>query len=67
MRDPKDRRVHHAAPASPFENNGQKQVLSDRRSTQERRMENMAVEERQLQFSEMPWLTLFKKRKTKKT
>jgi hypothetical protein len=67
MRDPKDRRVHPAAPASPFENNGQKQVLSDRRSTQERRMENMAVEERQLQFSEMPWLTLFKKRKTKKT
>lgn len=67
MRDPKDRRVHHAVPASPFENNGQKQVLSDRRSTQERRMENMAVEERQLQFSEMPWLTLFKKRKTKKT
>jgi hypothetical protein len=67
MRDPKDRRVHPAAPASSFENNGQKQVLSDRRSTQERRMENMAVEERQLQFSEMPWLTLFKKRKTKKT
>jgi len=67
MRDSKDRRVQHTAPASPFENNGQKLVFSDRHGTAERRMENMAVEERQLQLSEMPWMTFYINRKTKKT
>jgi len=51
----------------PFENNGQKLVFSDRRETTERRMENMAVEERQLLFSEIPWLTFHIDRKTNKT
>ena len=67
MRDSKDRRVHHSAPVSPFENNGQKLVFSDRHGTAERRMENMAVEERQLQLSEMPWMTFYKNSKMKKT
>ena len=67
MRDPKDRRTHHTTPMFPFENNGQKLVFSDRRETTERRMENMAVEERQLLFSEIPWLTFYIDRKTNKT
>ncbi len=67
MRDSKDRRIHHTTPVSPFENNGQKLVFSDRHGTAERRMENMAVEERQLLLSEMPWMTFYNDNKTKKT
>jgi hypothetical protein len=56
MRGPKDRRDGTADPAFPLEDSDQELVMEDRRRTRERRLEKMALEERQLLLSEMPWL-----------
>ena len=57
MRSSKDRRDGTADPAFPLEDSDQELVMQDRRRSRERRLEKMALEERQLLLSEMPWLT----------
>ena len=54
MRSTKDRRARQAEPAFPLENSQHELVLADRRKRGERRLENLALEERQLLLSEMP-------------
>ncbi len=54
MRSQKDRRKAGDAPLSPHEDNGHTTLLRDRRKSHERRLENLALEERQLMLSEMP-------------
>ena len=62
MRSTKDRRNTPASPAFPLEDSNQKLVMEDRRKRKERRLEKLALEERQLLLSEMPWLTIRKLR-----
>jgi len=62
MRSPKDRRASHAEDLFNPEENVLGQPLQERRQTRERRIENLSLEERQLQFSEMPSLQLDKKK-----
>ncbi len=62
MRSTKDRRNSSASPAFPLEDSNQKLVMEDRRKRKERRLEKLALEERQLLLSEMPWLTIRKLR-----
>ena len=57
MRSSNDRRDGTADPAFPLEDSDQELVMQDRRRSRERRLEKMALEERQLLLSEMPWLT----------
>jgi|GEM_PF-2868200 len=56
MRSQKDRRASHAEDLFKPEENTPGQPLQERRQTRERRIENLSLEERQLQFSEMPSL-----------
>ena len=60
MRSSKGRRDPHASAQFPQENNERELVLADRRKTTERRIENLATEERQLLLSELPWPTVYK-------
>ena len=62
MRSPKDRRASHAEDLFSPEENTLGQPLQDRRQTRDRRIENLTLEERQLQLSEMPSLKLNKKK-----
>jgi hypothetical protein len=57
MRSTKDRRDNATDPAFPLEDSDQELVMEDRRKRKERRLEKLALEERQLLLSEMPWLT----------
>ena len=57
MRSTKDRRDNPTNPAFPLEDSDQELVMEDRRKRKERRLEKLALEERQLLLSEMPWLT----------
>ena len=54
MRNHKDRRKNGDKQVSPHEDNGRATLLRDRRKSHDRRIENLAVEERQLMLSEMP-------------
>ena len=54
MRRPKDRRAPHTEDMFIPEQNALGQPLKKRRQTGERRIENLTLEERQLQLSEMP-------------
>jgi len=60
MRSPKDRRASHAEDLFSPEENTLGQPLHERRQTRERRIENLSLEERQLQLSEMPSLKIDK-------
>lgn len=60
MRNRDDRRRSNAVEHYPLEDDSQAIVTEDRRSHQERRVEDLAVEERQMLLSEMPWLTFYK-------
>jgi hypothetical protein len=62
MRNPKDRRVSHAKDLFGPEEITPGQPLQNRRKTCDRRIENLTLEERQLQLSEMPSLKLDKKK-----
>ena len=62
MRSPKDRRASHTQGLFNPEENVLGQPLKERRHTRDRRIENLTLEERQLQFSEMPSLKLNKKK-----
>jgi hypothetical protein len=62
MRSPKDRRTSHTQGLFNPEENVLGQPLKERRHTRDRRIENLTLEERQLQFSEMPSLKLDKKK-----
>jgi hypothetical protein len=54
MRNQKDRRASQAAGPFTTEENVLGQSAQERRHIQDRRLENLTMEERQLQFSEMP-------------
>jgi len=54
MRNQKDRRASQAAGPFTAEENTPGQAAQERRHKQDRRLENLTMEERQLQFSEMP-------------
>jgi hypothetical protein len=62
MRSPKDRRASRAKDLFNPEENALGQPLQERRQTRERRIENLTLEERLLQLSEMPSLKLNKKK-----
>jgi hypothetical protein len=62
MRSPKDRRAAHEDGLFTPEEDALGQPIRERRHTPERRIENLTLEERQLQFSEMPSLKLNKKK-----
>ena len=62
MRSPKDRRASHTEGLFNPEENALGQPLQERRQTRERRIENLTLEERLLQLSEMPSLKLNKKK-----
>jgi len=54
MRNQKDRRASQATGQFTTEENALGQSAQERRHRQDRRLENLTMEERQLQFSEMP-------------
>ena len=54
MRNQKDRRASQTAGLFTTEENTLGQSVQERRHIQDRRLENLTMEERQLQFSEMP-------------
>lgn len=56
MRSIKDRRKPCKSKLFPVADNCQGAALPERRKHGERRVENLALEERQTQLSEMPWL-----------
>jgi hypothetical protein len=60
MRHSKDRRHAKDTATYPLEDSNHDLVMSDRRKKRDRRLENMAEEEKQLLLSEMPWLTYYK-------
>jgi hypothetical protein len=62
MRSTKDRRSNASGPTFPLEDSDHELVMEDRRKKKERRLEKLALEERQLLLSEMPWLTVRKPR-----
>ena len=62
MRNQKERRQSASAPLSPNTDNGHARLLQERRSGRARRLENMSLDERQLQLSEMPGPTAERKR-----
>jgi hypothetical protein len=62
MRNQKDRRAATAADPFARDDNQFGQPFQEKRHPQDRRMENMSLEERQLQFSEMPSLDLHKQK-----
>ena len=60
MRHARNRRWADAAPSYPLEDSNHELVTHDRRQQPDRRLENLAMEERQTLLSEMPWLTFYK-------
>jgi hypothetical protein len=62
MRSTKDRRENTTSVVFPLEDRDQKIVTEDRRKCRERRLDRMALEERQLLLSEMPWPAIRKPR-----
>jgi hypothetical protein len=62
MRSPKDRRAPHEDGLFTPEENVLGQPARERRHTRDRRIDKLTLEERQLQFSEMPSLKLNKKK-----
>jgi hypothetical protein len=54
MRNSKDRRDSDSIARVPLEDNDRERVFAERRKRGERRLENIAEEERQLLMSEMP-------------
>jgi hypothetical protein len=61
MKSRTDRRRIRTEAEDPLENNGRGKFARERRKRRDRRMENLELVERQLQLSEMPWLTLDKR------
>jgi hypothetical protein len=62
MRNQKDRRRAAAEPPSRYAENGREQLVKERRSGRNRRLDNMRLDERQTQLSEMPGPTTEKPR-----
>lgn len=62
MRNPKDRRAPHEKDLFYPEENIPGRPIKERRHTRDRRIENLSLEERQLQFSEMPSLKVNEKK-----
>ena len=62
MRSAMDRRNRSTAATYPLEDSDHELVLEDRRTSKERRLDDLELEERQLLLSEMPWLTFYKLR-----
>lgn len=62
MRSTKDRRENTTAAVFPLEDSHQEIVTEDRRKNRERRLDKLALEERQLLLSEMPWPSIRKPR-----
>ena len=62
MRSTKDRRENTASAVFPLEDSDQEIVMEDRRKNRERRLDRLALEERQLLLSEMPWPAIRKPR-----
>jgi len=60
MRHAYERRQQEAEASYPLEDSDHAFVTHDRRELSDRRLENLAMEERQTQLSEMPWLTFYK-------
>jgi hypothetical protein len=54
MRHSKDRRSPDSLASHPLEDNDRERVYTERRKQGERRIDNLAEEERQLLLSEMP-------------
>ena len=54
MRSTKDRRENTTGAVFPLEDSDQEIVMEDRRKSRERRLDRLALEERQLLLSEMP-------------
>ncbi len=54
MRNSKDRRGSGSIARVPLEDNDRERVFTERRKQGERRIDNLAEEERQLLLSEMP-------------
>ena len=62
MRSTKDRRENKTGAVFPLEDSDQEIVTQDRRKCRERRLDRLALEERQLLLSEMPWPAIRKPR-----
>ena len=62
MRSTKDRRESTTGAVFPLEDSNQEIVTEDRRKSGERRLDRLALEERQLLLSEMPWPAIRKPR-----
>ena len=62
MRNTKDRREKTTGALFPLEDSDQEIVTQDRRKCRERRLDKLALEERQLLLSEMPWPAIRKLR-----
>ena len=62
MRSTKDRRENKTGAVFPLEDSDQEIVMEDRRKNRERRLDRLALEERQLLLSEMPWPAIRKRR-----
>ena len=60
MRNENNRRWADAVASYPLEDSNHELVTHDRRQLTDRRLENLAMEERQTLLSEMPWLTFYK-------
>lgn len=60
MRHAHERRHKDADATYPLEDSDHEFVTHDRRQLTDRRLENLAMEERQTLLSEMPWLTFYK-------
>ncbi len=60
MRHPHERRSTDADTSFPLDDSNHELVTQDRRHLIDRRLENLAMEERQTLLSEMPWLTFYK-------
>ena len=56
MRCTKDRRNWHTITRFPLDDSNHEAVLEDRRSDNDRRLDDMGVDERQMLLSEMPSL-----------
>ena len=54
MRSHKERRKPAPEIPSPYADNGRARLIRERRSGRDRRLENMRLDERQTEFSEMP-------------
>jgi hypothetical protein len=60
MRHANERRRSNVDATYPREDSDHNLVSHNRRHLADRRLENLAMEERQMLLSEMPWLTFYK-------